>query len=63
MHNQDFAKRGERKVNFFAQTLSDLGSVLNKLIQLKRVNDCGRGPGGVARAYERGVQGVHRTRA
>ena len=37
--NQDFAKRSEPKVNFFAQKLPDLAPVLNKLMQLKRVID------------------------
>ena len=30
---------GEQKVNFFAQKLSDLVPVLNKLMQLKRLTD------------------------
>ena len=42
IRNQDFAKMGETKSKFIiAQKLSDLGSVVNKLIQLKRVTDGG----------------------
>ena len=37
--NQEFVKRGELKVLFSAQKLSDLGSVLNKMMQLKRVTN------------------------
>ena len=36
---QDFAKRGESKVVFFAQKQSHLVPVLNKLMQLKRGTD------------------------
>ena len=32
-----FAKKDEPKVNFFTQKLPDLGPVLNKLMQPKRV--------------------------
>ena len=39
MFDQDFAERGETKVNFFTQKLPDLAPVLNKLMQLKRVTD------------------------
>ena len=56
MCTQDFAEGVKQKfVAFFAQKLHDLASVLNKLIQLKRItdghgqwifSDCERGPGG-----------------
>ena len=39
--NQDLAKKGEQKLAFFAQKLSDLGSELNKLMQLKRATNGG----------------------
>ena len=40
------------KSNFFAQRLSDLGSVLNKLMQLKRVTN-----GGIVTRYMVTVNG------
>ena len=44
--NEDFSKRGEPKVTFFAQKLSNLGLGLDQLIQLMRVTDgaWGRNP-------------------
>ena len=40
MCTQDFAEGVKQKfVAFFAQKLHDLASVLNKLIQLKRITD------------------------
>ena len=44
--NQDFAKREElepKVVVFFAEKLSNLDAVLNKLMQLKRITDGGLG--------------------
>ena len=50
---QGYCEEEQTKRKFFAQKLSDLGSVLNKLMQLKRVTN-----GGIVIKYIARVDGL-----